>query len=115
MRNNTKDYEAETGQRCRIPISVRHLEALVRVSEALAKMRLAPFATERDVLEALRLFHVSTLDAANNGSLSMIEGPLLPSGLIDLHSLPLLFPSALSILVFIPFFHSYFHIIIEQV
>ena len=75
MRNNTKEYEAETGQRCRIPLSVRHLEALIRVSEALAKLRLAPFAAERDVLEALRLFHVSTLDAANNGSLSQLEGP----------------------------------------
>ena len=74
MRNRTKEYETETGERCRIPITVRQLEALVRIAEALAKMRLAPFTTERDALEALRLFHVSTLDAANNGSLSMIEG-----------------------------------------
>ena len=74
MRNRTKEYEAETGERCRIPITVRQLEALVRIAESLAKMRLAPFTTERDALEALRLFHVSTLDAANNGSLSMIEG-----------------------------------------
>ena len=33
-------------------------------------MRLAPFATEVDVDEALRLFQVSTLDAAMSGSLS---------------------------------------------
>jgi DNA replication licensing factor MCM5 len=33
-------------------------------------MRLAPFATEADVDEALRLFQVSTLDAAMSGSLA---------------------------------------------
>ena len=40
------------------------------MSESLAKMRLAPFATEADVDEALRLFQVSTLDAAMSGNLS---------------------------------------------
>ena len=35
-------------------------------------MRLAPFATEADVDEALRLFQVSTLDAAMSGSLAGI-------------------------------------------
>lgn len=48
----------------------RQLEAIVRISESLAKMRLAPFATEADVDEALRLFQVSTLDAAMSGSLA---------------------------------------------
>lgn len=48
----------------------RQLEAIIRISESLAKMRLAPFATEADVDEALRLFQVSTLDAAMSGSLS---------------------------------------------
>ena len=33
-------------------------------------MRLAPFAVEADVDEALRLFQVSTLDAAMSGSLA---------------------------------------------
>ena len=33
-------------------------------------MRLEPFATESDVDEALRLFQVSTLDAAMSGSLA---------------------------------------------
>ncbi len=50
----------------------RQLEAIVRISESLAKMRLAPFATEADVDEALRLFQVSTLDAAMSGSLAGI-------------------------------------------
>jgi hypothetical protein len=33
-------------------------------------MKLQPFATEADVEEALRLFQVSTLDAALSGTLS---------------------------------------------
>ena len=37
-------------------------------------MRLTPFATEADVDEALRLFQVSTLDAAMSGSLAGAEG-----------------------------------------
>ncbi len=36
----------------------------------MAKMRMAPFATESDVDEALRLFQVSTLDAAMTGNLA---------------------------------------------
>ncbi|KAF2980380.1 hypothetical protein EK904_008319 [Melospiza melodia maxima] len=55
-------------------ISIAKLEAIVRIAESLAKMRLQPFATEADVEEALRLFHVSTLDAAMSGSLSGAEG-----------------------------------------
>ncbi|KAH0520367.1 DNA replication licensing factor MCM5 [Microtus ochrogaster] len=46
------------------------LEAIVRIAEALSKMKLQPFATEADVEEALRLFQVSTLDAAVSGNLS---------------------------------------------
>ena len=42
----------------------------MRISESLAKIKLAPFATEVDVDEALRLFQVSTLDAAMSGNLA---------------------------------------------
>lgn len=52
------------------PHPCRQLEAIVRISESLGKMKLQPFATEADVEEALRLFQVSTLDAALSGSLS---------------------------------------------
>lgn len=48
----------------------RQLEAIVRIAESLSKMRLAAFATDADVDEALRLFQVSTLDAAMSGHLS---------------------------------------------
>lgn len=74
MRNSAGEYERETGKKIGIPITVRQLEAIVRISESLAKMRLAAFATDADVDEALRLFQVSTLDAAMSGHLSGAEG-----------------------------------------
>lgn len=52
-----------------IPITVRQLEAIIRMSESFAKMELSPFAHERHVEEALRLFHVSTIEAAATGNL----------------------------------------------
>ena len=48
----------------------RQLEAIIRIAESQAKMRLSPFATEADIDEALRLFQVSTLDAATSGNLA---------------------------------------------
>jgi len=50
-----------------VPITVRQLEAITRVSEALAKMCLQTVVTEEHVAEALRLFEVSTIDAARSG------------------------------------------------
>lgn len=55
----------------------------MRIAEALSKMKLQPFATEADVEEALRLFQVSTLDAAMSGTLSGEQtrghGPRVPA------------------------------------
>lgn len=51
-----------------IPITVRQLEALIRISEAVAKVSLATEANESHVEEALRLFNVSTLTAAASGT-----------------------------------------------
>ena len=70
MRSSTREQEEQTEKRTAIPITVRQLEAIVRISESLAKMELQPFAVNRHVDEALRLFHVSTMDAALSGSLS---------------------------------------------
>lgn len=53
-----------------IPITVRQLEALVRISESLAKMRLDDDVKAEDVTEALRLFKVSTM-AANQADENM--------------------------------------------
>lgn len=43
------------------------LEAIVRLSESLAKMTLSHSVTESHVEEAIRLFTVSTVDAINSG------------------------------------------------
>ena len=69
MRANKGEHEKEAKKRSSIPITVRQLEAIIRISEALAKMRLQPFATEVHVDEALRLFQVSTMNAAGSGML----------------------------------------------
>merc|ERR1712038_996048 len=74
MRSGTKEIEEETDKRIAIPITVRQLEAIVRISESLAKMELQPFVVDRHVEESMRLFQVSTLDAAMSGSLSGAEG-----------------------------------------
>ena len=50
-----------------IPITVRQLEALVRVTEALAKMEWKDECKEAHVREAIRLFKVSTFNAASSG------------------------------------------------
>lgn len=70
MRSGSHQHERETEKKNAIPITVRQLEAIIRISESLAKMQLMPFATETHVNEALRLFQVSTLDAAMSGSLA---------------------------------------------
>merc|ERR1712217_541597 len=48
-----------------IPITVRQLEAIIRISESLAKMELSDDVHVGHVEEALRMFTVSTLDSAN--------------------------------------------------
>jgi DNA replication licensing factor MCM5 len=48
-----------------IPITVRQLEAIIRISESLAKMELTEEVNVGHVDEALRMFTVSTLDSAN--------------------------------------------------
>ncbi|XP_025782234.1 LOW QUALITY PROTEIN: DNA replication licensing factor MCM5 [Puma concolor] len=74
MRSGARQHERDSDRRSNIPITVRQLEAIVRIAEALSKMKLQPFATEADVEEALRLFQVSTLDAALSGTLTGVEG-----------------------------------------
>ncbi len=61
-----------TGGHAAVPITVRQLEAIVRISESLAKMCLQSTVTEEHVQEALRLFEVSTIDAARSGVADMV-------------------------------------------
>eukprot|EP00457_Paulinella_chromatophora_P002482 gb/GEZN01002487.1/.p1 GENE.gb/GEZN01002487.1/~~gb/GEZN01002487.1/.p1 ORF type:complete len:750 (+),score=71.07 gb/GEZN01002487.1/:43-2292(+) len=68
FRKQMRDKKTEEGGMSgpTIPITVRQLEAIVRLSESLARMELSPVATTKHVREAVRLFTVSTLDAATN-------------------------------------------------
>jgi len=57
--------QAMKQEKATVPITVRQLEAIIRISESLAKMELREDADTSHVEEALRLFTVSTLDSAN--------------------------------------------------
>ena len=46
---------------------MRQLEAIIRITESLAKLSLSPVATEGHVDEAIRLFLASTMDAVTQG------------------------------------------------
>ena len=76
--NDRKNYQ-QSKRGNDIPITVRQLEAIIRLSEALAKMSLSPIVTKKHVEEAHRLFQMSTLDAARGtrnlgGNLSKEQG-----------------------------------------
>lgn len=74
MRTGAQQQEKATDRRMTIPLTVRQLEAIIRISESLAKLQLRPFATDEHVNEALRLFQVSTIEAASSGTLSGVDG-----------------------------------------
>lgn len=63
IRRQVARAEQDANQRSSIPITVRQLESLVRITESLAKIELQPIATEKHVDEAIRLFLGSTMDA----------------------------------------------------
>ncbi|CAH0005100.1 unnamed protein product [Clonostachys byssicola] len=68
IRRQVHAAEMEANSRSSIPITVRQLEAIVRITESLAKLELEPIAKVRHVNEAIRLFICSTMDAVNQGS-----------------------------------------------
>ncbi|KMZ60966.1 DNA replication licensing factor [Zostera marina] len=67
IRQRMRQQSHESGRASAVPITVRQLEAIIRLSESLAKMTLTYVATEEHVEEAFRLFNVSTMDAARSG------------------------------------------------
>lgn len=67
IRRRLQLNESEMNERSSIPITVRQLEAIIRITESLAKLRLSPVATEEHVDEAIRLFTASTMDAVDQG------------------------------------------------
>ncbi|EEP79112.1 DNA replication licensing factor mcm5 [Uncinocarpus reesii 1704] len=67
IRRQVHKAELDANARSSIPITVRQLEAIIRITESLAKLSLSPIATEAHVDEAVRLFLASTMDAAVHG------------------------------------------------
>lgn len=78
MRARQLGDDEDDGSSRTVPITVRQLEAIVRISEALAKMTLDSVVNEQHVTEAIRLFKVATLDSANAGAIQSAEGTLRP-------------------------------------
>jgi DNA replication licensing factor MCM5 len=68
IRRQVHAAEMEANARSSIPITVRQLEAIIRITESLAKLELKTEATEAHVNEAIRLFLGSTMSAINQGS-----------------------------------------------
>ncbi|CCH58755.1 hypothetical protein TBLA_0A09720 [Henningerozyma blattae CBS 6284] len=73
--------ELQSTDRSSIPITIRQLEAIIRITESLAKLELNPVASEKHVAEAIRLFQASTMDAASQD----------PTGGLQLHNSSALF------------------------
>ncbi|RSH93859.1 minichromosome maintenance protein 5 [Saitozyma podzolica] len=67
MRKQVHQIEQDAGERSSIPMTVRQLEALIRISESLAKITMSPTVRVDHVTEATRLFQVSTLDSIKAG------------------------------------------------
>jgi DNA replication licensing factor MCM5 len=76
LRAQVHAMELNSAERSTIPITVRQLEAIIRIAESLAKITLSPVVAEEHVDEALRLFKVSTMDAIQTGH--SLEGTLRP-------------------------------------
>lgn len=63
-----------------ITATPRQLESLIRLSEALAKMRLAQTVEKEDVEEAVRLIKVATQQAATDPTTGLIDMDLISTG-----------------------------------
>ncbi|KAH8100472.1 MCM-domain-containing protein [Cristinia sonorae] len=68
LRKEVQRVEQDNDERSSIPITVRQLEAIIRISESLAKLTLSPVVKNHHVEEAIRLFKYSTMDAVTAGS-----------------------------------------------
>ncbi|KAG5518704.1 hypothetical protein PMAC_002673 [Pneumocystis sp. 'macacae'] len=69
IRKQIHQVEQNSNERSTIPITIRQLESIIRISEALAKIHLSIIATEEHVNEAIRLFMASTMDAVGQGQI----------------------------------------------
>eukprot|EP00871_Galdieria_phlegrea_P000156 jgi/Galph1/1140/GphlegSOOS_G5755.1 len=80
LRQAVVDSDAKGEAPPPVPITVRQLEAIVRIAEALAKMSLSNVATEQ---HHYVFFRVSTMDAANSEALPVVDGILRPEVLAE--------------------------------
>ena len=77
IRKQVAQVERDHDERSAIAITVRQLEAIIRMSEAIAKVTMSPQATEEHVDEAIRLFRFSTMNAVESGNVEgMTRGEL---------------------------------------
>ncbi|KAG6820761.1 hypothetical protein H0H93_012025 [Arthromyces matolae] len=77
LRQEVQRVERDNDERSSIPITIRQLEAIIRISESLAKMTLSTVVKNHHVEEALRLFKFSTMHAVSAGSVDgMSRGEL---------------------------------------
>ncbi|KAL6121787.1 hypothetical protein NUSPORA_01236 [Nucleospora cyclopteri] len=72
IRQEVTSYEEQTAKKPSVPITVRQLEAIIRLSESLARMELSSTVFPVHVDEAIRLFQLSTMSAVSQGH--QIEG-----------------------------------------
>lgn len=78
LRKQVQQVERDNNERSSIPITIRQLEAIIRISESLAKVTLSKQVNELHVDEAIRLFKFSTMDAVSAGNIEgMTRGELM--------------------------------------
>jgi DNA replication licensing factor MCM5 len=70
------------GEDSPIPMTVRQLEALIRISESFARMSLAAEADDGHVAAAFDLFTKSTINAMNAGLINSTERLEVGMGLV---------------------------------
>jgi DNA replication licensing factor MCM4 len=63
-----------------ITATTRQLESLIRLSEALAKMRLSDYVLRSDVDEAIRLMKLATFNAATDPRTGLLDMDLITTG-----------------------------------
>jgi len=79
MRNPMGSNAASNGTRT-ISATPRQLESLIRLSEALAKMRYSPLVKRSDAVEAVRLMKVATQAAATDPRTGRIDMDMIATG-----------------------------------
>ncbi|EIM83486.1 MCM-domain-containing protein [Stereum hirsutum FP-91666 SS1] len=68
LRKEVQQVERDNDERSSIPITIRQLEAIIRISESLAKLTLSPVVLNHHVEESIRLFKFSTMNAVSAGN-----------------------------------------------